>query len=46
MAKKKPPVKKKTVYRDSVSGEFITEREANRRPRETEKERVPVKGKK
>ncbi len=35
--------KKKTVYRDSVDGQFITREEAESRPRETEKERVRVK---
>ena len=34
--------KTKTVYRDSVTGEFITQDEAKRRPRETEKEKVKV----
>jgi hypothetical protein len=33
---------KKTVYRDSVDGQFVTKREADQRPRETERERVPV----
>jgi hypothetical protein len=33
---------KKTVYRDSVDGQFVTKREAEQRPRETERERVPV----
>lgn len=44
MAKKK--TKTKTVYRDSVDGHFISQDEAERRPRETEKERVPVPKKK
>ncbi|MEE9443748.1 MAG: multidrug transporter [candidate division Zixibacteria bacterium] len=34
--------KTKTVYRDSVTGEFITQNEAERRPRETEKERIRI----
>lgn len=33
---------KKTVYRDSKDGQFITKKEAVRRPATTEKERVPV----
>lgn len=33
-------------YRDSVDGQFVTKKEADRRPRETEKEKVkPPKGK-
>jgi hypothetical protein len=30
--------KKPVRYRDSVDGQFITKKEADRRPRETEKE--------
>lgn len=33
---------KKTVHRDSVSGEFVTKKYAENHPRTTEKERVPV----
>lgn len=40
MAKKPtPPVR----YRDSVDGQFVTKREADKRPRETEKEAVKPK---
>ena len=35
-------VEKKTVYRDSRDGQFITRRESERRPDSTEKERVRV----
>lgn len=35
-------VEKKTVYRDSRDGQFITKRESDRRPETTEKERVRV----
>jgi hypothetical protein len=34
---------KKTVYRDSKDGQFITKHEADGRPDTTEKERVRVK---
>lgn len=34
--------KRKTVYRDSKDGQFITKKEAERRPATTEKERVRV----
>jgi len=34
--------KKKTVYRDSTDGQFTTKKDAEKRPRETEKERVRV----
>ena len=34
MSKPKPRI----VYRDSVDGQFVTEREAQRPPRETERE--------
>jgi hypothetical protein len=34
--------KKKTVYRDSESGQFTTERYSDRHPSTTEKERVWV----
>jgi len=37
------PEKKKTVFRDSESGEFITKKKAERNPRTTEKERVRIK---
>ena len=33
---------KKTVYRDSKDGQFITRKEAERRPATTERERVRV----
>lgn len=32
----------RTGYRDSVKGHFITKEEAEKRPRETEKERIPL----
>lgn len=32
--------KKKIVYRDSESGEFITKKEAEKKPKTSEKERV------
>lgn len=32
------PTTKPVRYRDSVDGQFVTKREAERRPRETEKE--------
>jgi hypothetical protein len=35
-------VEKKTVYRDSKDGQWITKKEAERRPDTTEKERVRV----
>jgi hypothetical protein len=35
-------VKKKTVYRDSDKGGFVTEEYAKRHPKTTEKERVRV----
>jgi hypothetical protein len=34
---------KKTVYRDSRDGQFITRREAEQRPDMSEKERVRIK---
>lgn len=36
--------KSRTGYRDAVDGQFITEREAKDRPRETVKERIPLPG--
>ena len=33
---------RKTVYRNSVDGQFITKKAADRNPRESEKERVVV----
>jgi len=36
------PEPKKIVYRDSRDGQFIPKREAERRPDQTEKERVRV----
>ena len=38
--------KTRTAYRDAVDGEFITKREAEKRPRETVKEQIPVPTKK
>ena len=35
--------KKRTVYRDSVNGRFITVVEAFKRPKTTEKQRVRIK---
>jgi hypothetical protein len=35
--------KKKTVYRDSIDGQFIAKKEADRRPASTEKQRLRVK---
>lgn len=32
---------KKTVFRDSTDGKFVTERYADKHPRTTERERVP-----
>jgi hypothetical protein len=40
MAKEKE--QKRTVYRDSKDGQFVTQREAERKPSEYEKERVRV----
>lgn len=40
---KKPETR--TAYRDSVDGQFIKKEEAEKRPRETEKERVPMPNK-
>lgn len=37
---KKP--QSRTAYRDSVDGQFITKQEAEKRPRESEKERLPL----
>jgi hypothetical protein len=34
---------KKTVYRDSRDGQFITKREAEQRPKTSEKERVRIR---
>jgi hypothetical protein len=34
--------KTRIVYRDAVDGEFIKKKEAERRPRETIKEHVPL----
>lgn len=41
MAKEKEP--KRTVYRDSKDGQFVTKKEAERKPSEYEKERVRVR---
>ncbi|MBB5717683.1 hypothetical protein FHR23_000590 [Stakelama sediminis] len=35
-----PKGPRKTVFRDSGSGQFVTERYANRHPKTTERERV------
>lgn len=35
-----PKEKKQTVYRNSVDGKFITEKEAKANPRESEKEQI------
>jgi hypothetical protein len=40
MAKNSEP--KKTVYRDSKDGQFVTKKEAERKPSEYEKERVRI----
>lgn len=37
---KQPP--KKTVYRDSEDGQFTTKKYADKNPKTTEKEKVPV----
>jgi hypothetical protein len=37
------PQPKKTVYRDSRDGQFITKREAEQRPDTSEKERVRIR---
>jgi len=42
MPKKRVSPPRKTVYRDSADGRFVEKKEAARRPRETEKERVRV----
>ena len=34
--------KKKTVYRDSIDGKFITKKEAAKRPSTTEKQTIRV----
>jgi hypothetical protein len=39
----KSPEQKKTVYRDSKDGQFISKREAERNPDTSEKERVRIK---
>lgn len=36
-------VKRKTVYRSSVTGRFVSKADVKRRPSKTEKERVRVK---
>ena len=36
-------IKRKTVYRSSVSGRFVSKADVKRRPSKTEKERVRVK---
>jgi hypothetical protein len=38
--------KTRTGYRDAVDGQFITEKEADKRPRETVKEQIPLPKKK
>lgn len=35
---------KKTIYRDSKTGQITTEKDAKRHPDTTEKERVRIKG--
>lgn len=40
MSKSKTP--SRTAYRDAVDGQFITKREAERNPRESVKEKVPL----
>ena len=35
--------KRKTVYRSSVNGRFITKKQAEKKPKESEKERVRIK---
>ncbi|WP_197435897.1 hypothetical protein [Agrobacterium vitis] len=42
MAKKPAPPPKKTVYRDSEDGQFVKKDYAEKHPKTTEKERVPV----
>lgn len=38
--KSKPQPQRKTVYRDSDKGRFVTEKYAEKHPKTTEKERV------
>ena len=38
--KSKPKPQRKTVHRDSKTGEFVTEKYAQKHPNTTEKERV------
>jgi len=42
MSKRKENEPKKTVYRSSEDGQFVTKRYAEKHPRTTEKERVDV----
>ena len=39
----KPATQKRTVYRDSIDGRFITKHQAQKRPATTEKQTVRVK---
>ena len=43
MAKRKGSGRTQTVHRSSVTGKFITKKEADRNPRESEKERIRKK---
>lgn len=42
MSKRREDEPKKTVYRDSEDGQFVTKRYAETHPRTTERERVDV----
>lgn len=41
--KKKTKTKKRTVYRSSVTGRFVTKKYTKQKPRITEKERVKIR---
>lgn len=41
----KNPEPKKTVYRDSEDGQFVTKKYSDQHPKTTEKERVRIDGK-
>ncbi len=41
----KNPEPKKTVYRDSEDGQFVTKKYSDQYPKTTEKERVRIDGK-
>ncbi len=39
----KSRIKKKTIYRSSITGKFISRKRAEKKPRTTEKERVKIR---